>query len=65
MGYWSETKGHGSDSEKIYHQLQEEIISIRGHARYLVDKMEKSAQSFSRVHTDLAMIYSGLLFSNN
>ncbi len=41
MGFWVDVEGHRTGTDILFRQIQQEVLSIPGHARYLVEEMER------------------------
>ncbi|MEO5714334.1 MAG: hypothetical protein ABIT37_12680 [Luteolibacter sp.] len=41
MGYRSGIEGHSPAVDEIYHKIQQELLSVPGHAKYFADELER------------------------
>jgi hypothetical protein len=41
MGFWVDVEGHRTETDILFRQIQQEVLSIPGHAHYLVEEMER------------------------
>jgi len=45
MGYWKSFDGHNPNVDKIYQIIQNDLISISGHAQYFADEIERERET--------------------